>query len=456
LWELFPILKGEIKEYSFQKDYVELKFFNGSRLDVVAVRESTRGGRRNGGLVEEVILVDGDKLNSVIIPLMNVDRRAKNGKVDPNEVTNKSQIYVTTAGYKGTFAYQKQIQLLIWMALGKSAFVFGGGYRIPVAHGLLNENFVDELKEDGTFNELSFAREYESKWSGSAEDSFFNADMIDRHRILKEPEWEPNRKKKAEYVICADVARSPNSKGNNCDTAVMVIKIIPRENGTYSKHVVNIFAFNGEHFLDQAIRLKKLVQQFGARMLVVDGNGLGVGLVDYLVKSNEDEQTGEIYPPYSVVNDDSYDKFKTPDSLPLLYVIKANASNSSQIHVNAYSQISSGKVKFLQESQIAKAKLLSTEEGQKLRHDDAAGFAQKIAPFVLTDILKEEMLNLRQKHEGNMVKLERMNKQIGKDKWSALEYGLWYIKELEDKNVKRKSNDDVDKYLSLFRKPKVR
>ena len=29
---------------------------------------------------------------------------------------------------------------------------------------------------DGTFNESSFDREYESKWAGTVEDAFFNAE----------------------------------------------------------------------------------------------------------------------------------------------------------------------------------------------------------------------------------------------------------------------------------------
>lgn len=40
------------------------------------------------------ILVDGKVLNEVIIPLMNVSRRAACGMADPNDITNKSQIYV--------------------------------------------------------------------------------------------------------------------------------------------------------------------------------------------------------------------------------------------------------------------------------------------------------------------------------------------------------------------------
>jgi hypothetical protein len=106
LKELIPALKNEIieKKSLYGKDYVRVVFKNGSVLDVVAARNSTRGGRRHGGLVEEVILIDGQALNEVILPLMNVSRRAKNGKVDDRESLNKSQIYVTTAGYKGSFA----------------------------------------------------------------------------------------------------------------------------------------------------------------------------------------------------------------------------------------------------------------------------------------------------------------------------------------------------------------
>lgn len=67
----------------------------------------------------------------------------------------------TTAGYKGTFSYDKLIQLLVRMAMdpGK-AIIMGGTYRIPVLAGLLDANFVNDLRQDGTFNEASFEREY--------------------------------------------------------------------------------------------------------------------------------------------------------------------------------------------------------------------------------------------------------------------------------------------------------
>jgi hypothetical protein len=426
LWELFPILQREIKFHQFSKDYVKLVFHNGSKLDIVAVQNSTRGGRRHAGLMEEVILIDGQKLNEVILPLMNVDRRAKNGDVDPNEL-HKSQIYVTTAGYKNTFAYQKMIQLLVWMVIKGNAFVFGGSWRIPVMHELLDENFVEELKEDGTYNELSFAREYESLWSGSSEDAFFNSDLFDRNRVLVKPEREPDpRLKKSFYIVSSDVARVGGNQ--NADTVAHIIKCIPKDNGTYMNHIVNTVKFKGEHFEIQSIKLKKLVFQFNARMLVVDANGLGVGLVDFLVKENIDSVTGEVFPPFSVTNDEEYDKYKTKNSLPLLHNIKANQHNTGLISVNCLSQISSGKVKFLIDEMTAKAKMLAHKSGQKL---SGQKLAEYIAPFVLTSIMKEQMMNLKETAEGKNISLKRIHVKILKDFYSALEYGLWYIKGLE-------------------------
>lgn len=65
-------------------------------------------------------------------------------------------------------------------------------------------------------------------------------------------------------------------EGNqNAQSALVVIKLTPRGDGTYSKHVVNIYTFEGSHFREQALFLKQKVNDFRARILVIDGNGLG-------------------------------------------------------------------------------------------------------------------------------------------------------------------------------------
>ena len=68
----------------------------------MAARQSSRGKRATGGLVEECILVDQTMLNEVIIPTMNVNRRLSDGTRHEEEVVNKSQVYVNFFGQEFT------------------------------------------------------------------------------------------------------------------------------------------------------------------------------------------------------------------------------------------------------------------------------------------------------------------------------------------------------------------
>lgn len=417
------------------KDYCKYVFKNGSYIDNLGASEKSRGKRRHGGLVEECVGVDGTILNEVIIPVMNVSRRLPDGTSYDEEVLNKSQIFVTTAGWKNTFAYDKLIQMLVGQITRPDLFcIMGGTWRIPVLMRLLDKNFVRDLKLDGTFNESSFDREYESKWSGTIEDAFFRAEQFDRNRILRQPEYEYSGRsiKSAYYILSVDVGR----KG--CDTVVCVFKVTPQTAGVSIKTLVNIYTIHNEHFEDQAIALKKLYYKYKARRIVIDANGLGIGLVDYMVKSQIDPDTNDTYPDFGVENDPDaeYKKFRTDAcEYDAMYLIKANAPINTEAHANAQTQLSSGKVKMLIDERVAKVKLMGTKRGQEMKPEERAEY---LKPFTLTSILKEEMMNLREENEGVNISLKQANKGIKKDKFSAFEYGLYYIKQEEDSKRKKK------------------
>lgn len=151
---LIPAFKKEInwnKGVTLEgKDYAKYVFKNGSYFDNIAARETSRGKRRHAGVIEECVGVDGDILSQVIIPTMNVSRRCMDGTTHPEEQLNKSQLYVTTAGYKNSFPYDKLIQILVWQIVKpQKAMVLGGTYKIPVLVHLLDKNFVNDLRMDG-------------------------------------------------------------------------------------------------------------------------------------------------------------------------------------------------------------------------------------------------------------------------------------------------------------------
>lgn len=436
---LIPALKREINwkrgETQEGKDYAKYIFKNGSTFDNVAARESSRGQRRHGGLIEECVGVDGDILQQVIIPIMNVSRRCLDGTVQQSEVVNQSQIYITTAGYKSTFPYHKLITLLIRMVIEpEKAIVLGGTYKIPVLERLLPRTFVEDMKRDGTFNEDTFEREYVSRWSGSVEDAFFNGETFDRCRQLQQPEYEYSKRssERSYYVIGVDVGR----KGDLSECVVVKVKPPLSPDQPSIKNIVNIYTMDDAHFQDQAVFIKKLYYKYKARCVVMDANGIGLGLVDYMVKQQYDGD--DVIADFGVINDDDgeYKKYRTNNTeYDSLYLIKANAPINTEAHANFQSQLNTGKLRFLIDEKSARVKLLGSERGKKMRPEERAEY---LKPFFLTDVLKEQLMNLREETEGLNIILKQANKTIKKDKFSALEYALYYIKQEEDRKRKRK------------------
>lgn len=427
------------------KDYCKYVFKSGSTLDNIAARESSRGKRKHGGLVEECVGVDDQILREVIIPTMAISRRCMDGSTHPEETLNKSQVFVTTAGYKGTYPYERLIGFLVRMVTQpERCIVIGGTWRLPVEVGLQSKTFIQDQKDEGTFNEASFEREYESRWTGDVEDAFFNSEMFNRGRILKQPEYEASGRssKNQYYVFGVDVGR----KG--CDTVVCVFKVTPQPQGQSIKSLVNIYTMTDEHFGDQALALKKLFYKYNARRIVIDGNGIGINLIDYMIKPSIDPDTGDTLPDFGIyggTQDDAveyYKKYKTPDCEEnAIYILKANAPINTEAHAIAQQNLSSGKVKMLIEEREAKQKLLSTKVGQNMKPEERSNY---LKPFTLTSILKEEMMNLREENEGTNIILKPANKGIKKDKFSAFEYGLYYIKTEEDNKKKRKKFNAKD------------
>ena len=446
LCKLIPGLKNEIDwtrgATKASKNMVEYLFKNGSKLDIIAAQQSSRGKRATGGLMEECILIDQTLLNEVIIPTMNVDRRLADGSRIEEEVINKSQIYVTTAGWKNSFAYEKLIQILIQQIIEPTeAVVLGGTWRVPVMEKLLKKSFIEELKLDGTYNDSSFAREYESEWSGDAENAFFSAEKFDKHRVLLQPEYEYSGRssKSAYYVLGVDVGRI------GCTTEVCVFKVTPQVQGASLKTLVNIYTYDAEDFEVQAINLKRLYYKYKARIVALDANGLGIGLVDFMTKSQIDPETGDELPPFGVEGGTSedtlelYKKIKGPEvENDALYLIKANAPINTEAHTYVQTQLASGKIKLLIDEGQAKIKLMSTKAGQNMDNDKRA---EQLKPFTLTTILREQMLNLVEENEGVNIILKQSNRGIKKDKFSAFEYGLYYIKQEEDRKKKKKKRN---------------
>ena len=388
---------------------------------------------------------DGDILNEVVIPLMNVNRRTRSGLVNPKE-PHQAQFYMTSAGQKNSYAYQKLIELItLEIITPRSAFVWGCDYRVPMHFGLLDKNFLKEIKMSATYKDDTFAREYMGIWTGGGSDSWFDYDRMIKYRRLVNPESHQNIREGDEtfYLLSVDVARI------SCQSVVTVFKVHPREND-FLINLVNIHILGKsketKSFLAQTLELKRLIHAFNPKEVVIDANGLGIGFLDFMAQETYDPLESTTYPAYCSINLDSHSRKMYPNAIPIIYGIKANASLQPQIDSNCYAKIFSGRVQFLAREQEIKTRLMESKKGQKMKIEKRI---QRLLPHELTTRLFEEMANMKLKGVGNDIKLEQINTNMGKDKFSSFEYGLWRIKEKEEEFYKKKRKRGVARKLIL-------
>ena len=448
LWDFFPLLKAEIiGNGNFGNDYVRLTFRNESCLDIMSPLNSTRGNRANAGILDEFRDHDANDINEIILPLLNVDRQMKNGdknQFEPQQV----QLWITSASEKNTFCYDKTIEMMEQAILRPSkVFCWGFDYRIPVLTGLLSKDFLTELKLSPTFNELGFAKEYMSRFVGGSDEAWFDFEKLYNNRKLVNPETHEKLRDGIEsfYIISVDVARI------GCQTVATVLKVFPNTVDGYKINLVNIFilgkTLEEKVFDKQVIELKRLIRDFNPREVVIDINGLGVAFADTMIKVNTDTATGETFPAYGFFNEESkYLTTQPRNAIKILYGIKASGQINSDMHSALYAKVYSGHMKFLISEQSARSKLLATRRGQRM---SPAERNKRLLPHELTTILINEIMNLKIKPTGvsNQIAVEQINERMLKDKFSALEMGVYRIVQIENEQLTRRRNRGLKRQL---------
>lgn len=381
--------------------------------------------------MKEILDHDGTTLNEIVLPLMNVDRRTILGELDETE-PNQAQYFITSAGQKGSYAYEKLVELFVQSIVApKTTFVMGCSYRVPQRHGLLNKSFIEDLKLSTTYKPDSFAREYLSVWTGGSSESWLDYDKLSCYRKLLNPHTCKKFRGGPDsfYYISVDVARI------GVLTSIMIWHVSPFEN-FFKKRLVNCLSFKDTHFSIQSIEIKKLKEAFEPKEIMIDGTGMGVGLLDFLVIDQIDEK-GNVYPGLASFNDPEYSKYPGEK---ILNVLKANSKINSQIHTNFYNQIANGKCVFLISEQEAKSKLQAMVSKKNM---SSLAKMHRLAPHIETTKLFDEICNLKIKNVTGDTVVEQINRRIAKDRFSAAEYGLWGIKQIEDNYYKKKRRSTI-------------
>ena len=445
LWVKFPLLKNEMQKRGKQEayvegtDYAEFRFTSGSIFDVIGGHP--RGMRRNRGIFEEVIEQDPAVVNEEIIPLMNAPRTDCRGQINPYE-PQAQKIYITTSGFQGTFAYDKNIETLCYSVIDPDHYmVLGGSYIIPLMHGRLEEQTMREIISSPSFDHDSLEREYISRWSGAQSGAIFSPNTITTLRKIVRAEYKRAELKEDEfYVVSADMA-----KDGSADTAVIVFRVTPKEY-MFNFRGVNLFTINSTDYEVVANELKKIIALYDARLFVYDANGIGAALRDWINKPTQDKD-GFILPGYGIINPpegSKRDVINYPKDKTICYEIKSGGKEGERIHKFFFSRISNGSVRFLIKTSEA---LLKFQENKNFLAASEIKKRQKLQPYKYMDLMELELKNLiiidTSDNINSTMRVDRRDKKIQKDFFSAAEYGIFatniYI-EQDYYNKRRKKN----------------
>ena len=437
----YPLLENEIEYKRFSKNDAIIKLKNGATITNLANAQTSKGRRRHRIKIEESALLNNALFEDALAPIVEVPRTTSGSLalVDPEEMNFQIHFF-TTSGYRGSDEFARSVRMVNGMRNLTGDIVLGSSWRLPCYYGR-GSSKTQILKKKRNSNPIFFAQNYEQKWVGCADNALVDVNKLMATRTLEEPILEAQRETD-EYYIGVDVARSENT--NNNQSAIVVIKVIrnPVNKRVAELQVVNVLGVtNKMNFKNQACMIKKLKNQYHAKMVIVDGNGLGSGLVDQLLLDSYDEITGNYIGCFDTINTDN--KPENPNAEKCLFDMKAQGYQTKVVSyfINA---VDSGMLK-----------MLIRKQEQDFTDKEREFYDRNVLPFVNTELLFMEIANLKVKvMSGNNLTVEKVVKKIDKDKFSALSYCIFYILEFTNQERIRPSFDP-SALASLSRKPKI-
>jgi hypothetical protein len=439
--EFYPCLKDEIRSASFAKDTGEVIWVNGSKVDALAMAQTSKGKRRRRGGLEESNLIVKDIFDDAVAPIFNVPRRTLGNIEDPTELNGQINRY-TTSGYKNSDEYVVILNSFKDMVDLKGSYVFGSDWRIPVHFGRQKMSVVNSARKASL---TRFKTNYLCEWIGSTDGALINVSKILKCRTLglediESPKDLKSKSELPEYIIGVDVARKINNR-----TAIIVGKLIKNQNGRIRQiHIIEINTPpQNLNYEEQSIIIKKIFYKYGGdldliksrvKAIVIDSNSWGQGLVEKLLEEQTDFESNKELGCFATMNTD--DKPKVYNAPKFIYALTSQGINSDIIRIFV-DYFESGKVKMIRTYEDIK-----TDFPKNFNEFDIKVQCEQVTRFI------DEVANLKQiiNEKTKTLNIEQNVKSLDKDRYSACAYLLYYIKMFID--IESDKDDDTD--LSNF------
>lgn len=468
-----PELAAEIneKETTLNGTRAQIVFKNTSYIKVVTAADSSRSNRANILVLDEFRMISKEVIDTVLRKFLTQQRTPRYSELSLAErkaawdKEPNATLACTSAWYAEHWSYQFCLDIFNAMVEGKRQFICGLPYQISLKEGLIAPNAIRSEIEETDFNELRFMMEYEAIWYGATDGSFFDYNSIAKNRRIKYPMLPNNVAMKLnnsktlriqpkangeKRILSADIALMSSGKNKNDATAIFINQLMPTKAGRYVSNIVYTENCEGLRTDAQALIIRRLFDEYDCDYLVLDTNGIGLGVYDALAQDIIDPDSGEIYPAISCCNNDEMAKrCVVPGADRVIWSIKASANFNSQCAYALRDGFKNGRIRllcndsegeeYLQE--IAGFKNLSVQDKAKL-----------LAPYINTNLLIDEIIKLQyQESDGRVRVYERSG--MRKDRYSSLAYNYYVANQIETKLRRKHSRNAETQQPFIIRAP---
>lgn len=438
-----PILRTEILKCNVGQNNSIISFKNGSWIRTVAPNDNARGLRANLVVLDEFRMLDKDIVDTVIKPFLTAPRQPnylnKPEYADLQE-PNK-EIYMSSAWYKDSWAWKKCQSYTLNLFNSNEYFICSNSYQLSIKEGLLRRQQLENEMSETDFNEIKFKMERCAEFIGDDGNSFFKLEDINKVRTIervlyplefyddKNPVPQPPQGGKR--ILSLDIALMASTRKKKNDASALYINDLTLINDTsYQSNIVYGETFEGLTTDQLGQIVMRYFYEYHCTDIVIDSNGVGIGVFDYIIKNHYDSATGKQYEALNCCNDTTMsDRCQISSAKKVIWSVKATRPFNNLICTSLRNGIRSGKILFPKNELVVEEYLLKNCKGYK-NMTPTRQMKVKTAYFQST-LASLEMIKLKNFHDnnGNIVLKEQSG--MRKDRYSSLAYNYWVACQLE-------------------------
>ena len=455
-------LANEIEDISTSINNPHVDFKNGSWIKVVTASDNARSNRATIVIIDESRMVKKKIVDTVLRkfltslrkpPYMNLPEYKNNPKYQERNI----EMYMTSAYYKSSWIFEKcKSDAALMLDDNKRYFCCGLPYEVGIEEGIFSKEAVEDEMSEADFDPISFRMEREALFYGEAEDAFYKFDEVSSCRVIKNAFLPlefyekrginvPDLAEGERRILSVDVALMA-SKATNNDATAMEINIATPSNNGMASHIVYVETFEGKTTDEVAIIIMRYFNHYKCTDLVLDTNGLGLGVYDFITRPQFDAETGETYEAMCSCNDAAMaERCREPNANKCVWTIKAYAQENSEMATALRAGIQTGNLSLLISEYDAEQVVKKISGYASMTMEEKV---KLLMPYAQTTALVNEMVNLEGKIVDNKVKLKE-HAGMRKDRFSSLEYN-YYVAQQIGLEMRRNSQKSQKTILDIL------